>query len=83
MSVSPDGNALVVSNLDTGFDIYHLDNSNLDGSVMHPGNGRLVPVAFIHNGNAVLGGSPTGRVQLWDPCSKKTLQALHHSGKFL
>ncbi|KAF9231760.1 WD40-repeat-containing domain protein [Melanogaster broomeanus] len=49
MSISPDGNVLVVSNLNTGFDIYHLDNSSLDGSAHHQDDGRF----FIATGTLV------------------------------
>jgi COMPASS component SWD3 len=80
MSMSPNGNILVVSNLDTGFDIYHLDNSNLDGSVIHPGNGRLIPVTFVYDGHSILSGSQSGQVQLWDPLLRKNLQILQHEG---
>ncbi|KAI6150235.1 WD40-repeat-containing domain protein [Pisolithus thermaeus] len=78
MSVSRDGNVLVVSNVTTGFDIYHLNNSSLDGSVLQLSNGMLVPVAFIHGGQAVLGGSPCGKVQIWDSTDRSLLGTLMH-----
>ncbi|KIK19047.1 hypothetical protein PISMIDRAFT_108420 [Pisolithus microcarpus 441] len=80
MSVSHDGSMLVVSNLTSGFDIYHLNDSSLDGSVLQPSNGMLVPVAFIHGGQAILGGSTCGRVQIWDSTDRSLLGTLMHDG---
>ena len=80
MHVSPDGNTLVVSNLDSGFDVYHLDNSTSDGSILHSCHGRKVPVAFIHGGFAVLSGSLFGQVSIWDASSRTLLQVLKHEG---
>ena len=80
MHVSPDGNTLVVSNLDSGFDVYHLDNSTSDGSILHPCHGRKVPITFIHGGFALLGGSSFGQVSIWDARSRKLLQVLKHEG---
>lgn len=78
MHISPDGNTLVVSNLDSGFDVYHLNNCTLDGSILHPCHGRKIPVAFIHGGFAVLSGSPIGQVSIWDASSRVLLQVLKH-----
>ncbi|KAI6011549.1 WD40-repeat-containing domain protein [Pisolithus microcarpus] len=78
MSISHDGSMLVVSNLTSGFDIYHLNNSSLDGSMLQPSNGMLVPVAFIHRGQAILGGSTCGRVQIWDSTDRSLLGTLMH-----
>ena len=83
MGVSPDGKVLVVSNLNTGLDFYHLDNSRQDGSVSHPCTGLRVPVEFIHCGNAVLGGSTTGEVHIWDCVTRTRLQVLDHAGRLL
>jgi hypothetical protein len=83
MGVSPDGKVLVVSNLNTGFDFYHLDNSRQDGSVSHPCTGLRVPVEFIHRGNAVLGGRTTGEVHIWDCVSRTRLQVLGHAGRLI
>ncbi|KAI5986484.1 hypothetical protein EDD15DRAFT_2191402 [Pisolithus albus] len=80
MSVSHDGNMLVVSNVTSGFDIYHLNDSSLDGSVLQPSNGMLVPVTFIHEGQAILGGSMCGKVQIWDSTDRSLLGTLIHDG---
>ncbi|KAI6000464.1 WD40-repeat-containing domain protein [Pisolithus albus] len=81
MSISHDGTMLVVSNLTSGFDIYHLNDSSLDGSLLQPSNGMLVPVAFIHGGQAILGGSTCGRVQIWDSMNRSLLGTLMHDGE--
>ena len=83
MGVSPDRKVLVVSNLNTGFDFYHLDNSQQDSLVSHPCSGPQVPVEFIHRGNAVLGGSTTGEPHIWDCVTRTQLQVLDHAGKLL
>ncbi|KAI5989697.1 WD40-repeat-containing domain protein [Pisolithus albus] len=80
MHISPDGNTLVVSNLDSGFDVYHLNNCTLDGSILHPCHGRKIPVAFIHGGFAILSGSSLGQVSIWDASSRTLLQVLKHEG---
>jgi hypothetical protein len=38
------------------------------------------PVSFVHGGNALLGGSSTGRVDLWDVDSGRRLHSLVHCG---
>ncbi|KAI5990920.1 WD40-repeat-containing domain protein [Pisolithus albus] len=81
MSVSHDGNMLVVSNVTSGFDIYHLNDSSLDGSVLQPSNGMLVPVTFIHEGQAILGGSMCGKVQIWDSTDRSLLGTLIHDAE--
>ncbi|KAI6016540.1 WD40-repeat-containing domain protein [Pisolithus marmoratus] len=78
MHISPDGNTLVVSNLDSSCDVYHLNNCTLDGSILHPCHGRKIPVAFIHGGFTVLSGSPIGQVSIWDASSRVLLQVLKH-----
>ncbi|KIK14282.1 hypothetical protein PISMIDRAFT_117314 [Pisolithus microcarpus 441] len=80
MHISPDGNTLVVSNLDSGFDVYRLNNCTLDGSILHPCHGRKIPVAFIHGGFAILSGSSLGQVSIWDASSRTLLQVLKHEG---
>lgn len=80
MSVSRNGNVIVVSNLKDGFDIYHLDNSSLDGPVMQPSDGSRVPVTFIHNGYAFLGGSICEQAHIWDTKDRTLLTTLHHDG---
>ncbi|KAI6096383.1 WD40-repeat-containing domain protein [Pisolithus sp. B1] len=81
MSMSHDRNVLVVSNVTSGFDIYHLNDSSLDGSMLQLSNGMLVPVAFIHGGQAILGGSTCGKVQIWDSTDRSLLGTLMHDTK--
>ncbi|KAI6122950.1 WD40-repeat-containing domain protein [Pisolithus thermaeus] len=80
MHISPDGNTLVVSNLNSGFDIYCLNNCTLDRSILHPCHGCKIPVAFIHGGFAILSGSSLGQVSIWDVSSRTLLQVLKHEG---
>jgi len=44
------------------------------------GIGRVVPVLFIHDGCAVIGGSNTGSVRIWDADSAHFIHALEHGG---
>ncbi|KAI6013153.1 hypothetical protein BKA83DRAFT_4010836, partial [Pisolithus microcarpus] len=81
MHISPDGNTLVVSNLNSGFDVYHLNNCTLDGSILHPCHGCKIPVALIHGGFAVLSGSPIGQVSIWDASSRTLLQVPKHEAE--
>jgi len=80
MSISRNGDVIVVSNLNNGFDIYHLDDSTLDGPVMQPCNGSRVPVTFIHNGFAFLGGSTSEQAHIWDTKDRTLLNTLQHDG---
>lgn len=70
MGVSPDRKVVMVSNLHTGFDFYHLNDNWQDGSVSHHWTGVRVPVEFINwqcctRGKYLRGGSYLG---LYDPC---------------
>ncbi|KIO05125.1 hypothetical protein M404DRAFT_141860 [Pisolithus tinctorius Marx 270] len=80
MSISRNGNVIVVSNLNDGFDIYHLDDSTLDGPIMQPCNGLRVPVTFIHNGYAFLGRSTSEQAHIWDTKDRTLLNTLQHDG---
>ncbi|KAI1788724.1 WD40-repeat-containing domain protein [Ganoderma leucocontextum] len=66
-SVSEDGTCIVVSNLTTGFDVYLVDSGELLRSFEHDvGECLPTPVLFIHNGQAVVGGTTVGKVNMWD-----------------
>ncbi|KAH7903819.1 WD40-repeat-containing domain protein [Hygrophoropsis aurantiaca] len=70
-SLSPDYRHLVVSNLCTGFDVYDLEVSAPIMTLTHDVKRRLpVPVLFIHRGNAILGGSTSGKASLWTSAGK-------------
>ncbi|KAH7917003.1 hypothetical protein BV22DRAFT_1135792 [Leucogyrophana mollusca] len=78
-SLSPDHRFLAVSNLSTGFDIYDLHTGAPVLNLSHDASLALqVPVRFIHRGFAVLGGSTTGDVRIWDAGTGQHLHVLHH-----
>ncbi|KAL7279728.1 hypothetical protein ACG7TL_006135 [Trametes sanguinea] len=65
-SLSPDGSHIAVANLVNGFDIYDLEAGSLVLSLFHKvGKQYMVPVLYVHGGNAILGGSTVGYLDLW------------------
>ncbi|KAG1883713.1 WD40-repeat-containing domain protein [Suillus subluteus] len=80
-TISPDHHLLAVSNLMHGFDIYNLETYAIEGRVFNEiSTGHVVPVLFIHHGCAVIGGSATGTVRMWDVDSTNFMHALEHGG---
>ncbi|RDX42307.1 WD40 repeat-like protein [Lentinus brumalis] len=66
-SLSPDGSLLAISNLATGFDVYRTDTEQPVGMYRHDvGKRQPTPVLFIHGGQAIVGGSTVGAVNIWD-----------------
>ena len=66
-SLSPNGAYIAISDLSTGFEIYEMDTELVYGSFQHDvGEPFPTPVLFIHNGNALVGGSTVGNVNIWD-----------------
>lgn len=66
-SLSPDGSLLAVSNLVRGFDIYRTDTQEPVGMVPQKvGTQQPTPVLFIHGGKAIVCGSTSSNLQLWD-----------------
>ncbi|KAI0651249.1 WD40-repeat-containing domain protein [Trametes meyenii] len=75
-SVRPDGSTIALSNAHTGFDVYNLQKGVPEASLgSDMGQRRTIPVLFIHGGNALLGGSTTGVIPLWDVVN----QCRHHT----
>ncbi|KAH9920393.1 uncharacterized protein B0H18DRAFT_861788, partial [Fomitopsis serialis] len=78
-SLSQDKEVLVVSNLHDGFDLYrlrdqrHLRTFKAKASINIP-----LPALFIHDGKAVLTGSDTGRVSVYDCGTTLVMQVLAH-----
>ncbi|KAI0325699.1 WD40 repeat-like protein, partial [Cubamyces sp. BRFM 1775] len=65
-SLSPDALHIAVANLVNGFDVYNLDMGSIVLSLFHKvGKGYPVPVLYVHGGNAILGGSTAGVLDLW------------------
>lgn len=71
-SVSEDGTRIAISNLRTGFDVYLLESGELLHSFVHDMGEHLpTPVLFIHDGQAIVGGTTVGKVGMWDlACGK-------------
>ncbi|RPD53261.1 WD40 repeat-like protein [Lentinus tigrinus ALCF2SS1-7] len=66
-SLSADGKHIAVSNLVRGFDVYRLHDETPVGLMTHEvGKPRPTPILFIHNGRALVGGSLSGKVTIWD-----------------
>ncbi|KAI0351495.1 WD40 repeat-like protein [Trametes cingulata] len=79
-SVRPDLARIVLSNATSGFDIYDLDSGSPEAFLpAGPGACRAVPVLFIHGGNALLSGSTTGQVALWDVDRRRRHHTLLHA----
>ncbi|KAH9917208.1 uncharacterized protein B0H18DRAFT_884063, partial [Fomitopsis serialis] len=80
-SLSQNKKVLVVSNLHDGFDMYrlsgqlHLCTFKTKALMNIP-----LPVLFIHDGRAVLTGSDTGCVSIYDCATTLVMQALAHGG---
>jgi WD40 repeat protein len=80
-SLSPDYKYLAVSNLRTGFDLYRLETGEPLGCLRQViSAGLRVPVKYIHSGFAVMGGSTSGQLNIWDFSTRKVLQTLGHDG---
>jgi COMPASS component SWD3 len=80
-SLSPDYKYLAVSNLRTGFDLYHLETGEPQGCLQQAISTSLrVPVKYIHSGFAIMGGSTSGQLNIWDFSTHKILQTLMHDG---
>ncbi|KAG2098114.1 hypothetical protein BD769DRAFT_1368948, partial [Suillus cothurnatus] len=72
---------LAVSNLHTGFDLYQLETGEPWGCLQQAiSTGLWVPVKYIHSGFAVMGGSTSGQLDIWDFSTCKILQTLMHHG---
>lgn len=76
-SLSPNGSNIAVSNVVRGFDVYKVQSEEPLISFDLPNDDSAsfarspVPVLFIHEGHALVGGSMNGKVDLWDLCMGK------------
>lgn len=72
---------IAVSNVINGFDVYdietedHLFRLEQANPYWDP-----IPVLFIHGGRALIGGSSTGRMNVWDAETHAKLHTLRISG---
>lgn len=79
--LSPDHRFVAVSNVSTGFDVYELKTSAPVRNLLHKTGGKhCLPVLYAHYGQALVGGSPSGIVALWDAKSGTRLHNLTHPG---
>lgn len=66
----------------TGFTVYDIETNAPVTSITHDiGQNYCIPVIFAHRGNALIGGSPSGTVGLWDAKSGNLLHRLQHKGE--
>ncbi|PIL33262.1 hypothetical protein GSI_04712 [Ganoderma sinense ZZ0214-1] len=65
-SVSPDSKYIAVSDVFTGFHVYHLDNGkSFKHFEQEVSEERPVPVIWVHGGNAILGSSTIPKIMVW------------------
>ena len=81
-SISRDAKHIAISNVISGFDVYSIDSGQDVCSFGHTvGEHRKIPVLFIHDGRALVGGNVQGDVHLWDVQSGRKLHSLLHQSK--
>ena len=63
--------------------MYSLETGASLGSLRNPTGTELraVPVLFAHNGNAIVGGSTTGIVRIWDAIKHRVHQRILVKGR--
>jgi WD40 repeat protein len=78
-SISPDGNALCINNLSTGFDIYDLKTRKLHRTLQTPPKAdRNVPLgsSFLRGGKTVITASHDGEAKIWNVARGMLVQKL-------
>ncbi|TDL13361.1 WD40 repeat-like protein [Rickenella mellea] len=85
-SLSPDKHTMVIHNLVNGFDSYELGTGKLVNEYHHKsceyGEGNPVipyPSLHVHQGRAILGGTPSGLTCLWDTSDGNLITTLDNS----
>ena len=79
--LSEDGEYLAVSNLVIGFYLYDLASGDIVRAFGHDvGERRATPVRFIESDGALVGGTTTGQMNIWDTSSGQQAQTLSHNG---
>ncbi|TDL19994.1 WD40 repeat-like protein [Rickenella mellea] len=76
--------SLVISTLSGHFDVYQIGTGVkiCTFSTKQAAQARkILPVLFIHEGQAVVSGSAVGQVKIWDPRKGEKIQTLKHSGE--
>jgi WD40 repeat protein len=85
-SISRDQRFLLVSNLRDGMDLYKIGQPGKVVSFRQaavPEKNYPMNTHFLHNDRAVVCGSPTGKVGIWDTLTGGYLQTLYHDGTWL
>ncbi|KAH9854810.1 WD40-repeat-containing domain protein [Lenzites betulinus] len=78
-SISSDAKLIAISNVTSGFDVYSVQSGQAICSLGHTiGEHRKIPVLFVHDGFALVGGNMQGNVHLWDVQSGRKLHSLLH-----
>ncbi|KAG2740402.1 WD40 repeat-like protein [Suillus brevipes Sb2] len=82
-ALSHNARYLIVSNMNIGMNLYALGEKEPLQSFLQPTNTGInfpLGVSFLHRGRAVICGSQTGSVKIWDTLSGEHLQTLEHKG---
>ncbi|KAI5994182.1 WD40-repeat-containing domain protein [Pisolithus albus] len=81
--LSPDEQALLLSNLSDGMDLYkirHCHPYRKFKYISDSGENLPVQVTFLHDGRAAACGSTDGNVTVWDIANEDQIQVLPHDG---
>lgn len=84
-ALSPDRKRLLVHNLNDGLDIYEisLKAAAFKKEIQFQGNGNTrspVRVSFLHGGDAVVSGTQTGVISVWESDTGEQFQVLGYEG---
>ncbi|KAJ2985919.1 hypothetical protein NUW54_g9980 [Trametes sanguinea] len=80
-SLRPGDAEIALSNATSGFDVYSLRSGSPQYFLpIEVRQRRSVPVLFIHGGNALVAGSTTGKIVLWDINTRRRHQTLSFPG---
>lgn len=82
-ALSHNARYLLVSNMNIGMNLYTLGEKEPLQSFLQPTNTGInfpLGVSFLHGGRAVVCGSQTGSVKIWETLSGEHLQTLEHKG---
>lgn len=83
-ALSPDGCRLITHNLKDGLDLYQLSPQEHLHHFKYRSASEdyVVSTAFLHGGTAVIGGSSSGEVLIWETNSREIFQVLGHGCMF-
>lgn len=84
--LSPDYRFILLSNLSNGLDLYPLGKSSVLQSYRYtPVPERNFPFTadFVCHGEAVICGSPVGKVSVWKTKTGERVQTLSHDGDYI